>query len=65
MNNDTYIPQKLMRASEVAQYLNISRAFAYKLMQTGQLRTVQIGQSVRVRPEDLEQYIQKNVSGEA
>ena len=56
----TNIDFKLMRASEVAQILNISRAFVYQLMQTGELPTVRLGRSVRVRPSDLEEVIRAN-----
>lgn len=51
---------KLLKASEVASILNISKAFAYKLMQTGQLATVNIGASRRVRLADLEEFITRN-----
>lgn len=51
---------RLLNASEVADVLNISKAFAYKLMQTGQLTTVYIGASRRVRMPDLEDFILKN-----
>ena len=52
---------RLLTAKEIAQRLNISKAFAYKLMQIGEIRTVKIGGSVRVRPEDLEAYIEANL----
>ena len=48
---------KLLRATEVASRLNISRALAYRLMQTGAMPTIRINRSVRVRAEDLESYI--------
>ncbi len=51
---------KLLNAREVAEILNISKAFAYKLMQTGEIRTVVIGSSRRVRREDLEDFIFQN-----
>ncbi|MCH7662278.1 MAG: helix-turn-helix domain-containing protein [Chloroflexi bacterium] len=52
---------KLLKAAEVAEFLNISRAFAYQLMNRGELRTVAIGTARRVRPEDLRRYIQENI----
>jgi len=45
---------------EVAEILNISKAFAYKLMQTSQLTTICIGSSRRVRITDLEDFIFRN-----
>ena len=52
---------KLLKAEEVAALLSISRSFAYSLMQSGQLPTVHLGRSVRVRPEDLEEFVQLNL----
>lgn len=51
------LPGKLLRAEEVAALLNVSRAFAFRLMQHGQIPTIRIGKSIRVRPEDLEAFI--------
>ena len=53
---------KLLRAAEVAQILDISRAFAYRLMQQGKIRTVCFARARRVRPEDLLDFINKNLS---
>ena len=51
-------PEKLMKAAEVAETLNISPGFAYRLMQRGKIRTVVMGRAKRVRPEDLQRYIE-------
>jgi excisionase family DNA binding protein len=51
-----------LRASEVARILSISRAMAYQLIQRGDIRSVHIGTACRVRREDLERYIQENLS---
>jgi excisionase family DNA binding protein len=59
-NNDR--PTRLLKAIEVAKILNISRAFAYQLMQRGEIRSVVIGTSRRVRPEDLTEFIAGNLS---
>jgi len=58
INNES----KLLRATEVAQALNVSRAFAYRLMQQGKIRTVIIAKSRRVRPVDLQDFINQNLS---
>jgi len=55
-------PEKLMKAMDVAEILNISRAFAYRLMQQGQIRTIKIGNARRVHPADLRLFIENNVS---
>jgi excisionase family DNA binding protein len=52
---------KLLKVNEVARLLNISRSGAYNLMQTGMIPTVHIGKSRRVRPRDLEAYIEHNI----
>jgi len=49
---------RLLNAVEVARVLNISRALAYRLMQTGEIPVIRINHSVRVRMADLEEYIQ-------
>jgi excisionase family DNA binding protein len=51
---------KLLKATEIARILNISRAMAYRLIQTGEIRSVRIGAARRVRPEDLAAYIETN-----
>ncbi len=53
MNN----PDRLLTSSDVAALLNISKSMAYTLMQRGDLRVVRIGRSVRVRPDDLDEFI--------
>ena len=52
---------RLLKAEEVAELLNISRSFAYLLMQSGQLSTVRIGRACRVRSQDLAGYIERNI----
>jgi excisionase family DNA binding protein len=52
---------KLLRAVEVAQILNVSRAFAYRLMQQGKIRTVVIAKTRRVRPADLRDFIEQSL----
>jgi len=47
---------RLLKAMDVAEILGISRAMAYRLMQT-KIPTVNIGKVRRVRPIDLKRYI--------
>jgi len=61
-NLDIAKPQKLLKAIEVADILNISRAFAYQLMQQGKIPTVVIGAARRVRPKDLQDFISESLS---
>jgi excisionase family DNA binding protein len=58
------LEERLLRATEVANMLNISRAFAYRLMQQGKIRTVVIAKSRRVRPADLQEYIERSLTPE-
>lgn len=51
---------KLLNAREVAALLNISKALAYRLIATGQIPSVRFGRTVRVKPEDLEIFIQQS-----
>ncbi|MBT4754240.1 MAG: helix-turn-helix domain-containing protein [Chloroflexi bacterium] len=53
---------KLLKASDVADLLNISKAFAYQLMRQGELSFIKIGNAIRVRPIDLQNYIELNYS---
>ena len=67
MNELVINPQErfpLLNATEVADILNISLPMAYKLIQTGEIRAVQIGKGRRVRPQDLRQYIESNLTSE-
>ena len=53
---------RLLKSDEVAEILHISRSMAYLLMKRGDIPTVRIGSSVRVRTEDLDQYIKSHVT---
>jgi excisionase family DNA binding protein len=54
--------QRLLTADEVAQILNVSKSFAYQLMQQGDgIPVVRLGRAVRCRPQDLDAYIESQV----
>ena len=59
--NSTLNTYRLLKPVEVASLLSISRSFAYQLLQTGVIPVVRIGKSCRVRPQDLEAYIEQNI----
>jgi len=61
-NSDFIQKKRLLKVSQVASILNVSRAMTYRLMQQGEIRSVHISGSRRVRPEDLERYIEKNLT---
>ena len=56
--------EKLLKAEDVAEILNVSRSFVYALIQNGQIPGVRLNRSVRVRPEDLELFLTRNLSDE-
>jgi excisionase family DNA binding protein len=51
----------LLKASEIAALLNISRSFAYQLLQSGAIPVVRLGKACRVRPKDLQAYVEQNL----
>ena len=66
LNNQEVEPSKiqietLLTGPEVANILKVSRSFAYLLMQSGQIPTVRLGRSCRVRPRDLSDFIENNL----
>jgi excisionase family DNA binding protein len=48
---------RLLRIEAVAKRLSVSRSMAWKLIDSGVLRSVRIGRAVRVLPADLEAYL--------
>ena len=54
---------RLLTVNDIAQQLQISQSFAYALMQRGEIPTVRLGRAVRVRPQDLEDFISSSVQG--
>jgi excisionase family DNA binding protein len=51
----------LLRGSDVANILNISRSLAYQLIQRGEIPSIKIGRAVRVRSKDLEDFISNGI----
>ena len=56
-NQDVITEICLLKGNDVANLLNISRAFAYQLMRQGEIPTVRIGNAARMRREDLLTYM--------
>jgi excisionase family DNA binding protein len=59
---DQALIKKLLKGDDVAEILNISRSLAYLLMRRGEISTIKIGRTVRVRYEDLLKFIKDHVS---
>ncbi len=53
---------KLLNASDVADVLQISVSFAYQLLRRGEIPSVRLGRSVRVRSKDLDTFLESRVS---
>ena len=51
---------QLYTAIEIAERMKVSRSFAYQLMRSGEITTVRIGRAIRVRKDDLTEYILKH-----
>ena len=51
----------LLTIQEVAEVLRVSRAMAYNLVQSGEIRSVHIRSSRRVRQRDVEEFIEFNL----
>lgn len=65
LNNEVQLAElreknRLMTAKEVATTLRIGQSTVYHLIQRGDLPCVRIGRSVRVRPADLDRFIEAN-----
>ena len=63
MEKTIFKPQTtLLKASDVAVMLNVSKALVNKIMKQGILPSVQIGYAVRVRLQDLWEFIEANLT---
>lgn len=60
-NQSSTLLEPFLTAAQVAHRLHLSRSRVYNLMQTGTIPTVQIGKSRRVRPQDLDAYIERHI----
>jgi len=58
--NDFRQSTRLLKPQEIANLLNISRSFAYLLLQSGAIPVVRLGKVCRVKPQDLAEYIDRN-----
>jgi len=52
---------EFLTANQVADLLKLSRAYVYQLIQSGELPALHFGKSVRVRRQDLIQYLHEKV----
>jgi excisionase family DNA binding protein len=52
----------LIRSSDVASILGISKALAYRLLAEGAIPSIRFGRTVRCLPEDLEKFISAHMN---
>jgi excisionase family DNA binding protein len=57
-------PRLLMRISEAANCLAISRASLYQIIQRGELSVIKVGRSSRLRLSDLSAWVSARASKE-
>jgi excisionase family DNA binding protein len=57
-NEGFLLEEKLLKAVDVAKVLNISRALSYRLLESGQIPTIRINRTVRVKLSDLKNFIE-------
>jgi len=61
MENQLISPtNRLLRVSEVAEILAVSASYVYLLIQRSEIPVVMLGSAKRLRPEDVETYIDGN-----
>jgi len=53
----------LLTVKQVSRILSVSPSMVYKEIALWHLPCVRVGKSIRVRPEDLEAYIETNLNG--
>ena len=58
-----YDPLQLLTADEAAALLHNHRSTIYDMMQNGEIPTVKYGRSVRIRRQDLEDFIVAHLEG--
>ncbi len=59
---DTEKPIRLLRVSDVARMTQVSPSQVYTMIQEGSLPAVRFGTALRVRPEDLQKFIEENIT---
>ena len=59
------ILSRLLNARDVAAALKMGLSTVYQLVERGELPSIRIGRSVRIRPEDLEKFIESKAQRQA
>ena len=64
-SNEEKTLSRLLNAQEVAAALNMGLSTVYMLVERGELSSIRIGRSVRIRLEDLEKFIESKAQKQA
>lgn len=59
---DNEKPIRLLKVSDVARMTQVSPSQVYTMIQEGMLPAVRFGTALRVRPEDLQKFIDSNIT---
>lgn len=51
---------RFFTVAEVASQLRVSNMTVYRLINAGDLPAVRVGKSYRIRPEDVDNYLQRS-----
>ena len=52
--------EPMYRVEDVRQRLGVGRATAYKLISKGEIPSYRVGRVLRVKPEDVDNYLARN-----
>ena len=55
-------PIRLLKVSDVARMTQVSPSQVYTMIQEGLLPAIRFGTALRVRPEDLQKFIENNIT---
>jgi len=58
--SDMFFMERLLKPSEVAETLNVSRSLVYQLIRSNVLPVVKIKSAVRIKKSDLNDFINSN-----
>lgn len=56
----TFAPRgRFLTVAEVAQMMRVSTMTVYRLLKAGDIASVRVGKSYRIRPDDVDAYLAK------
>ena len=59
---NNYLSDTLLKPGDAARMLNISRSLVYRLIRSGEIPVVRINSTVRIKPSDLNNFIEQRQS---